>query len=259
MTLYLIIVALVVVGVSVTALSSVRAQRNPTPGNQSITAAFALTTLAGLLWIPAVGTAVNTTTHVDNLAHVLSTVCVVLWCAAIQTAMLDLVYNGAALRWAVLQRWSITGAVLLVMCVTFIIGNSPDVDFTTTYVNDHQVMIYLVVYVLWAFATFAELAVRCARISAATSPMHPWTSIGYAISTLAAVAGMAYCISRGGYLVSHVLGHAWSLEREQLLSPILIMIAFIFFFIGFTLPLVGTWLGQREGPQNRSWGPPGDS
>lgn len=231
-----------VIGVMVTALCFYRARRKPTVATWCITIAFAICTVGVVFAIPSVARWTEEVTGIDNLGKLIAHVCAILWCANIQLAMVDIAYAPTYLRVAVARRVFVATGVLSAMIPIWFTANKPDIDFTTAFAEDSAVRIYLIIYLLYVFFTCAELAFMCAKSATHNWPGRPWSTFGYGSSAMAAVFGLAYSISRGGYLVAYTAGNAWSLEMEEKVSPMLAGLAVIFVFFGLTLPLIGTLL-----------------
>lgn len=163
--------------------------------------------------------------------------------------MVDIAYAPAYLRVAVARRVFVALAALVAMVPIWATANKPGLDFTTAFAADAAVRIYLIIYLLYTFFTCAELAFMCAKSATHNWPGRPWSSFGYGSSAVAAVLGLAYSTSRGGYLIAYTAGHPWSLQMEEKVSPLFAGLSIIFLFFGLTLPLVGTliknWRNRR--------------
>lgn len=227
-------------GVFVTALCVYRAHRKPTLATWCITLAFGICTLGVTFAIPAIASWTESITGVDNIAKLIAHICAMLWCVNLQLAMVDIAYSPAYLRVAVARRLFVASAALAAMIPVWFNANRPGLDFTTAFAEDPAVRIYLLIYLIYTFFTCAELAFMCAKSATYNWPGRPWSSFGYGSSAIAAVFGLAYSASRGGYLIAYTTGDPWSLGAEERISPLLAGVAIVFLFFGLTLPLVGT-------------------
>ncbi|MFI2616639.1 hypothetical protein [Streptomyces sp. NPDC018584] len=233
-------------GAVVTAACLYRARRSPTVANRSICFAFGICTVGVFFAIPAIATWTEELTGVDNIAKLIAHVCAVLWCASLQLTMVDIAYDPSYLRTALAQRATLAATVLFVMVPLWLSANAPGVDFTTAYAENAKVRIYLLVYLSYTFVTCCELAFMCGKSARHNWPGRPWSSVGYGASTVAAIFGLAYAASRGGYLLAYTAEHPWSLKLEEKLSPALAGLAICCLFIGLTLPVFGAlWRKAR--------------
>lgn len=233
-------------GVAVTALCFYRARRRSTVATWCITFAFAVCTVGVFFAIPAVATWTEEITGVDNIAKLIAHTCAILWSVNLQLAMVDIAYAPAYLRIAVARRLFVAAFVLGAMVPVWFSANESGLDFTTEFAENSSVRIYLLLYLFYTFFTSAELAFMCAKSATYNWPGRPWSSFGYGSSAIAATFGIAYTLSRGGYLIAYTVGSPWSLDTEEKLSPALAGISVIFLFLGLTLPLVGTLIRQRR-------------
>lgn len=228
-----------VLGIAVTAACLYRARRSPTVANRCICFAFGICTVGVFFAIPAIATRVEELTGVDNLPKLTAHICAIAWCASLQLTMVDIAYDPEYLRTAIYQRATVAVAVLLVMIPLWLNANLPGTDFTTAFASHVPIRIYLLVYLGYVFVTCCELAFMCAKSATLNWPGRPWSSVGYGSSAIAAVFGIGYAISKGGYLIAFTTGSSWSLKVEEKLSPALSGLAIVFLFIGLTLPVFG--------------------
>jgi hypothetical protein len=233
-------------GVVVTALCAYRARMKPTVATRCITLAFGICTVGVFFAVPAVASRTEEITGIDNLPKLIAHTCAILWCVSLQLAMVDIAYAPTYLRVAVMRRSFVAVAVLAAMIPIWLSTNQSGLDFTTAHAKNPAVRVYLILYLLYTFFTCTELAFMCAKSATYNWPGRPWSSFGYGASAVAAVFGLAYSVSRGGYLVAYTAGHPWSLELEEKMSPLLAGVAILFLFVGLTLPLVGTLLKGRK-------------
>ncbi|MEW1548380.1 hypothetical protein [Streptomyces tsukubensis] len=197
-----------------------------------------------LFAVPAVATAAADATGITNAGKLVAHVCAILWCAALQVAMVDLAYRPEYLKAAIFQRGFAAMVQLAIMVPLFLATNRPGVEFTTAHVDDPKVAAYLIVYLSYVLITCGELAFMCGRTARRNWGIRPWSGAGFALSSMAATLGMAYAFSKGSYIISFTLDEPWSLKTEETVSPALSGMAVIFLFIGLTLPMVGA-LRQR--------------
>ncbi|OEJ22097.1 hypothetical protein AR457_40120 [Streptomyces agglomeratus] len=228
-----------VLGAVVTAACLYRARTTPTVANRCITTAFGICTVGVAFAIPAVASWAEELTGVDNVAKLIAHICAILWCASLQLTMVDIAYDPEYLRTAIYQRATVASIVLLVMIPLWLKANTPGVEFTTAFAANVPVRVYLLVYLGYVFLTCCELAFMCGKSATLNWPERPWSSFGYGSSAAAAVAGIGYTASKGGYLLAYTAGSPWSLGVEERLSPSLSGIAIVFLFIGLTLPVFG--------------------
>jgi hypothetical protein len=227
-------------GVVVTSLCIYRARKNPAVANWCISVAFGICTVGVFFAVPAVAGWAETVTGVDNIAKLIAHICAILWCASLQLAMVDIAYAPDYLRVAVARRGFVAVATLATMIPIWLSANAPGVDFTTEFAKDTQVRIYLLIYLFYTFFTCAELAFMCYKSAVSSWPERPWSCFGYAASSVAAVFGIGYTASRGGYLIAYTVGRPWALSLEEKLSPALAGVAILFLFVGLTFPFIGT-------------------
>ncbi|GAA0406305.1 hypothetical protein [Streptomyces luteireticuli] len=231
-------------GAVVTTLCLIRARRTPTVANRSITAAFGICTLGVFFAVPAIAQAAADITGIDNIAKLIAHICAVLWSAGLQFTMVDIAYGPYGLRTRLYQRATFAGAILMAMIPLWLSANGPGVEFTTAHAHDVKVRIYLLLYLVYVFATCTELTFQCALASRDNWPERPWSSFGYGSSTIAAIFGMGYAASKASYLVAYTMGSPWELRVEERLSPLLSGISILFLFVGLTLPVFG-WLLRK--------------
>jgi hypothetical protein len=185
-------------------------------------------------------------TGVENIAKLIAHVCAILWCAFLQVTMVDLAYRPEYLRSAIFQRGFAAFVYLAIMVPLFLATNAPDVTFTTADADDDQVAAYLLIYLSYVLITCGELAFMCYRTARRNWGIRPWSGAGFALSTAAAILGMAYAASKGSYVLCAALGSPWSLEAEEVLSPALAGLAILFLFSGLTLPMIGALRGRLK-------------
>ncbi len=233
-------------GLVVTAACFYRVRRAPTVANKCITFAFGICTVGVAFAIPVISDWVEELTGVDNLPKLTAHICAIAWCASLQLTMVDIAYDPSYLRTAIYQRATVAAAVLLVMIPLWLNANIPGTDFTTAFADHVPIRIYLLVYLGYVFLTCCELAFMCAKSATLNWPGRPWSSVGYGSSAIAAVFGIGYALSKGGYLIAFTAGSPWSLKTEEKLSPALSGLAIVFLFVGLTLPVFGAlWRKAR--------------
>ncbi|MFD7835513.1 hypothetical protein [Streptomyces sp. NPDC059761] len=231
-------------GVVVTALCAYRAQRKSTVANWCISFAFGICTVGVFFAIPSIAQWAESVTGIDNIAKLVAHICAILWCVFLQLAMVDIAYAPAFLRVAIARRAFVALAVLAAMIPMWLSANQPGIDFTTAFASNVPVRIYLITYLFYVFFTCSELAFMCGKSATYNWPGRPWSSFGYASSAVAAVLGILYAASRGGYLIAYTMETPWSLHLEEKMSPALAGLAVIFLFLGLTLPLIGTLIRE---------------
>ncbi len=223
-------------GVVVTALCVYRARKKPTMANWCITLAFAICTVGVFFAVPPVADWMETTTGVDNLAKLIANSAAILWCTCLQLAMVDIAYNPEFLRVAVVKRAFLAGITLLAMIPVWA-SATPGINFTTRFAEEPSVRIYLLIYLTYILIVCSELAFMCFKFARQIWPGRPWSSFGYGASSVAAVFGVGYALSKMSYLITYTIGSPWSLSLEERLSPAIVGLAIVFFFLGLTLPL----------------------
>ncbi|MFE1781120.1 hypothetical protein ACFW9F_00640 [Streptomyces sp. NPDC059506] len=226
-------------GLLVTALCARRAVGNPRVSTWSIAAAFGVCTLGVVFAVPAVASMAERATDIENIAKLIAHICAILWCAFLQVTMVDLAYRPEYLRSAIFQRGFAAFVYLAIMVPLFLATNAPDVAFTTAHADDGQVAAYLLIYLSYVLITCGELAFMCGRTARRNWGIRPWSGAGFALSTAAAVLGMAYAVSKGSYILCLILDSPWSLEVEEVLSPALAGLSILCLFSGLTLPMIG--------------------
>lgn len=231
-----------VAGAIVTALCSRRAIRHPRVFTWSIALAFGVCTLGVLFAVPVVAQAAEGLTGVPNVGKLVAHVCAILWCASLQITMVDLAYRPEYLRTAMYQRLFAATVELAIMVPLFMAANSADVEFTTAHVDQPQIAAYLLIYLSYVLVTCGELAFMCGLTARRSWTTRPWTGVGFALSSIAAVLGVAYTMSKGSYIVFSALGRPWSLDVEERVSPALSGMAVLFLFAGLTVPMLGGML-----------------
>ncbi|MFD7866951.1 hypothetical protein [Streptomyces sp. NPDC059783] len=237
-----------VVGMLVTAMCTRRAVGNPRVSTWSIALAFGVCTLGVLFAVPPVARAAEDITGIDNIAKLTAHVCAILWCAFLQVTMVDLAYRPEYLRSAIFQRGFAAVIYLSIMIPLFLATNKPGIAFTTDHASDQHVSTYLLIYLSYVLLTCGELTFMCGRTAYRNWDIRPWSGAGFGLSAAAAVLGMAYAVSKGGYLLSFALKVPWSLTVEQALSPTLAGLAILCLFAGLTLPMIGVLRERRQKP-----------
>ncbi|MEV7681564.1 hypothetical protein AB0O64_23865 [Streptomyces sp. NPDC088341] len=241
------------VGLLVTYLSTRRAVGNPRVSTWSIAVAFGVCTVGVFFAVPVIADMAEDATGFANIGKLVAHICAVLWCAALQIMMVDLAYRPEYVRAAMYQRTFAAMVELAVMVPLALATNDANIEFTTAYVDDARVAAYLLIYLSYVMVTCGELAFMCGRTARRNWGIRPWSGAGFAVSSMAATLGMAYAVSKGSYIIFHVLGSPWSLDVEEVVSPTLSGLAVIFLFAGLTLPMVGAFrerLQQEKEPAN---------
>ncbi|WP_128381287.1 hypothetical protein [Streptomyces cavernae] len=226
-------------GLLVTVLCTRRAVGNPRVSTWSIAAAFGICTLGVFFAVPVVAQAAEDATGVANIGKLVAHICAILWCAALQIAMVDLAYRPEYVRAAMYQRAFVATAVLATMVPLFLATNEPGIEFTTAYVDNTSVAAYLLIYLSYVLVTCGELAFMCGRTARGNWGVRPWSGAGFALSSIAATLGVAYTVSKGSYIILYMLDDPWPLDVEEVVSPSLSGLAVLFLFLGLTLPMVG--------------------
>ncbi|MDH2391619.1 hypothetical protein QCN29_23130 [Streptomyces sp. HNM0663] len=229
-----------VAGLLVTALCTRRALGNARVSTWAIALAFGVCTLGVLCAVPAVADALQDVTGLHNAGKLVAHICAVLWCAFLQITMVDLAYRPEYLKAAMFQRGFAAAVELAILVPLFVATNRPDVEFTTEYVDDPKVAAYLLIYLSYVLVTCAELAFMCGRTARRNWGIRPWSSAGFALSSVSAAFGLAYAFSKGSYIIFYTLDSPWALKAEEVVSPTLSGLAVLFLFSGLTLPMVGT-------------------
>ncbi|MFJ1837877.1 hypothetical protein ACIOJ9_28905 [Streptomyces sp. NPDC088175] len=238
-----------VAGLLVAALCTRRALGNPRVSTWSIAIAFGVCTLGVFFAVPVVADAAEDVTGVANAGKLVAHVCAILWCAALQIAMVDLAYRAEYVRAAMFQRSFAAMAELAIMVPLFLATNKPDIEFTTAHVDNTSVAAYLLVYLSYVLFTCGELAFMCGKTAQRNWNLRPWSGTGFALSSMAATLGVAYTVSKGSYIIFYALDNPWPLAVEEIVSPALSGLAVLFLFLGLTFPMVGSlreWLHQRK-------------
>ncbi|MFF4473504.1 hypothetical protein ACFYZ3_28525 [Streptomyces sp. NPDC001599] len=240
-----------VAGVIATVLCTRRALHNPRVFTWLIAVAFGVCTVGVFFAVPAVARVAEEVTGLDNAGKLVAHICAILWCASLQITMVDLAYRPEYLRTAMYQRLFAAAVELAVMIPLFVATNGDDVEFTTAYVDHPSVAAYLLIYLSYVLVTCGELAFMCGRTARRSRTARPWTGVGFALCSVAAVLGVGYTMSKGSYIVFHTLDHPWSLDVEEALSPALSGLAVLFLFAGLTMPMIG---GMRRRLRQRGGG-----
>ncbi|MDF9812978.1 hypothetical protein [Streptomyces sp. SPB162] len=210
-------------------------------------AAFGVCTVGVILAVPPVEDLVESATGMNNAAKLGAHFCAVLWCGSLQLMLVDWSYNHEVLRASVFARIAFAVCVLAAMLPLFIATTDESVEFTTEYATAPGVTVYLMVYLAYVAITCGEIAFLCSGMAlSARQTGHAWTAKGLGMSAFAAVLGVAYAASKGSYLVTHYLGHPWSLDAEEIISPALAGLAVVALITGLTLAMVGRRRASRE-------------
>ncbi|MET9774572.1 hypothetical protein ABZ023_09890 [Streptomyces sp. NPDC006367] len=219
-----------------------------------IAVAFGVCTVGVFFAIPAVARAAEQITGLDNAGKLVAHVRAILWCASLQITMVDLAYRPEYLRTAMYQRLFAAAVELAVMIPLFVAANDEDVEFTTAYADHPSVAAYLLVYLFYVLVTCGELAFMYGRTTRRSRTTRPWTGAGFTLCSVAAALGVGYTLSKGSYIVFHALGHPWSLDVEETVSPALSGLTVLFLFTGLTMPMLGglrrRLRGRRESAES---------
>ncbi|MEV4444684.1 hypothetical protein [Streptomyces mirabilis] len=209
--------------------------------------AFGVCTVGVILAVPPVEDLMESTTGMNNAAKLGAHICAVLWCGSLQLMLVDWSYNQDVLKASLYARVALAVCVLAAMLPLFVETTDESLEFTTEYATVPGVTVYLMVYLAYVAITCGEIAFLCSGMAlVARRGGHTWTARGLALSTASAVLGVAYAASKGSYLVTHYLGHPWSLRYEEIMSPLLAGLAVISLITGLTMAMVGRRLASRQ-------------
>ncbi|MFI5792375.1 hypothetical protein [Streptomyces sp. NPDC051677] len=241
-------------GLAGTALSGREAWRQRTRNEYRIArftraAAFGVCTLGVALAVPSIEDLVESATGMNNAAKLGAHICAVLWCGSLQLMLVDWSYNQEVLKASLYARVAFAVCVLAAMLPLFVNTTSEGMEFTTEYASVPGVTVYLMVYLSYVAITCGEIAFLCSGMALiARRGGHSWSTRGLALSTVSALLGVAYAASKGSYLVTHYLRHPWSLDIEEIVSPVLAGLAVITLITGLTMAMVGKRLASRKVP-----------
>lgn len=209
--------------------------------------AIGICTVGVTLAVPAIEDVIESATGMNNAAKLGAHICAVVWCGSLQLMLVDWSYNHEVLKASLYARVALAVCVLAVMLPLFVETTDESVEFTTEYATVPGVTVYLLVYLAYVAITCGEIAFLCSGMAlVARRGGHAWTARGLAMSTAAAILGVAYSASKGSYLVTHYLGHPWPLEKEEIISPLLSGLAVISLITGLTMAMVGRRLASRK-------------
>ncbi|WP_435970175.1 hypothetical protein [Streptomyces sp. Qhu_M48] len=213
------------------------------------TIAFGVCTLGVLLAVPAVETAVESATGMNNAAKIGAHVCAVLWCGSLQLMLVDWSYTREVLKASLYARIAFAVVVLAAMLPLFVATTDETIEFTTAHAAAPGVTVYLMVYLSYVAVTCGEIVFLCSGMALSMRRGgHFWTARGLAVSAIAAMLGVAYALSKGSYLVTRYLGHPWPLETEEIVSPVLAGLAVVALITGLTMSMVGRRIAARKVP-----------
>ncbi|MEU2558475.1 hypothetical protein ABZ626_03870 [Streptomyces longispororuber] len=211
------------------------------------TVAFGVCGLGVLFAVPAVESFIESLSGMHNSAKLGAHICAILWCGSLQLMLVDWSYNRHVLKASLYARVAFGLCVLAAMLPLFIGTTADHIEFTTEYARIPGVTVYLMVYLSYVAVTCGEIAFLCFGMAlSARQGRHAWTARGLAVSATAALLGVAYAVSKGSYLVTHYLGHPWSLRYEEIISPLLAGLAVIALITGLTMAMVGKRLTARK-------------
>ncbi|KFF98062.1 hypothetical protein PV367_13730 [Streptomyces europaeiscabiei] len=241
-------------GIWGTALSARDAWRQRTRNEYRIArfaraVAFGVCTAGVTLAVPFVENIVESATGMNNAGKLGAHIFAVLWCGSLQLMLVDWSYNQDVLKASLYARVAFAVCVLAAMLPLFASTTENSMEFTTEYASIPGVTVYLMVYLGYVAVTCGEIAFLCSGMAlVARRGRHTWSARGLALSTVSALLGVAYAASKGSYLVAHYLGHPWSLDKEEIVSPVLAGLAVITLITGLTMAMVGRRLASRKVP-----------
>ncbi|MXM62098.1 hypothetical protein GR925_01190 [Streptomyces sp. HUCO-GS316] len=239
-------------GIAGTVLSAREAWRQRTRNEYRIArftraAAFGVCTLGVTLAVPPIEDFVEAATGMNNAAKIGAHICAVLWCGSLQLMLVDWSYNRDVLKASLYARAAFAACVLAAMLPLFVYTTGEGMEFTTEYASIPGVTVYLMVYLGYVMITCGEIAFLCSGMAlVARRGGHTWSARGLALSTASALLGVGYAASKGSYLIAHYLGHPWSLEQEEIISPLLAGLAVITLVTGLTMAMIGRRLASRK-------------
>ncbi|WP_159073495.1 hypothetical protein [Streptomyces sp. RTd22] len=196
--------------------------------------------------MPSVADTVDTLTGTNNTGKIVSHVCAVAWSLCLQLMLVDWAYTEDYLLPGVLGRLVLAVMVLGAMLVLFVKTSTPEVEFTTQYADNTAVYVYLLIYLGYVAFTCSEITFMCVRLTQMNWEARRRASWGFAFAALGGVLGIAYAVSKGGYLISYRIGRPWSLTVEESVSPSLAGLASLALIGGITVPSVIGRLKRRQ-------------
>lgn len=208
-----------------------------TGGRAATASAFAFVAVGMTFSVPAVGSALDRATGLNELWRVLAHLCVMGLVAAAEAQIVILAFPPEEVRRPIIVRIWVSVAAATVLVALFIVASARPEPVLLN-VDDARVPVvsaYLLVYVgafVWYNVDFFRLAWRFSRVTP-----RPWSRRGLRIAAYGAGFGFAYCISKAAFVVGYWTGLRPSGERT--VSAILIMMACILGVVGSTMPAWG--------------------
>jgi hypothetical protein len=223
-----------------------RALTQRTVAAWAVTAAIGVFSLGVFMAIPSVADTADALTGTNNTGKIVSHVCAVLWCLCLQLMLVDWAYTEDYLMPGVLGRIVLAAMVLGAMLLLFFRNSTGAVEFTTQYADHTAIYIYLLIYLGYVAFTCSEICFMCIRLTQMNWDARRRASLGFAFAGLGGLLGIAYAVSKGGYLISYRVGRPWSLTVEESVSPTLAGLASIALIGGITVPSVIGWLKRHS-------------
>ncbi|MBO4209176.1 MAB_1171c family putative transporter [Micromonospora echinofusca] len=225
-------------------------QRGPgTPARRAVTNALALLAVTFTVSTPAVWTAADRLTGVNNIAALVAHLCVVAFSTTIQVLLLWWAEPTTARRRA-RHRQFVLGTVALVLLGLFVAAGpteSRNTDFVATYAGRPHFAVYLLAYLTAFAAGLVDIIRICwpyARLVGTG-----WLRTGLRTTTAGAAVGLVYCTVRALDIVEAAAG--WNVHRGEALVPLSSSVGALLVILGLTMPAWGPRLAGVAGTVDR--------
>ncbi|MGW8554086.1 hypothetical protein [Streptomyces tubercidicus] len=201
--------------------------------------AFSTGFVFACLAIPEIADVVDPFITINEVSHLLSCGTAVIFWTSLQVMIVDWTYSREHVRTGVTVRITAACGVLLAMAWEFHLIDTAHVEVTTEFAHNDGVAAFLLTYLGFTAVAGLEICVCSIVLAAAARRQHRVAATGLSIAAAGGLCGIAYAISRGGYVVVSRHWDAWPLALEQAVSPTLAALAPICVAIGLAWATIG--------------------
>ncbi|WP_330340198.1 hypothetical protein [Streptomyces sp. NBC_00557] len=201
--------------------------------------------IGSLLAIPIVADAVDRMTGCNELATLSSDLAAVVFCAGLQVMVVDWRHPRERINASVTKRVAALGAVVVLLIWEFQRIDRAHFDLSPVDGRDRQVTVYLLTYLAFSTVAALEVGTVSAFLARRTWLRGHASAVGLGICAAGAAFGLAYAVSRGGYLVAVHTGHTWPAYVESGISPVLAGLCIGGVTIGLSLATVSADADRR--------------
>ncbi|MGQ4491372.1 hypothetical protein ACN6LM_002981 [Streptomyces sp. SAS_281] len=202
--------------------------------------------IGSLLATPAVAELADRATTTE-LSSLISDIAAMIFCASLQVMIIDWECEDLPHSVNIACRIAFVVVVSTLLIWQFRRANLAqlDMDLSTSYAQSEAVRTYLLTYLGFFAAAGAEVMMRASALALRMWQRGRPASTGLAVAAVGATMGVAYALSRGGYVLAYENGHAWPLALDNVISPALAGLSIVSIVSGLSMAVLSN--SRRSG------------